>query len=162
MVPPEPVEPGGEPSWPAETWLEAVRDAERRGELLSAFDLAGRGLEEHPGDVDLRYRAVLALARTGSTGQAARRFVELELSSVDTEDVAALEARIQKDEALAATGDRRRRLAAHAATTYRVIRDRTRGYFPAINAATLTLVAGDTATAQLLAREALELVFGLG
>ncbi|HEY5025398.1 MAG TPA: adenylate/guanylate cyclase domain-containing protein [Acidimicrobiales bacterium] len=162
MVPPEPTGSIGEPSRTTETWLEAVRDAERRGELLSAFDLAARGLEEYPGDVELRYRAVLALARTGSTGQAARRFVELDLSAVDTEDVAALEARIQKDEALAATGDERRRLAAHAATTYRIIRDRTRGYFPAINAATLTLVAGDTSTAQTLAREALELVSSSG
>src|SRR5579864_2898184 len=97
-----------EPSRTPEAWLEAVRDAERRGELLSAFDLAEQGLEEYPGHLELRFRAVLCLARTGSTGQAARRFMQLDLSSVDTEDVAALEARIQKDEALAATGSDRK------------------------------------------------------
>jgi len=70
----------GPPYACAEAWLATVRDAERRGELLSAFDLAARGLEEHPGDVSLRYRAVLALARTGSTAQAARRFEEPGLS----------------------------------------------------------------------------------
>jgi class 3 adenylate cyclase len=139
-----------------------VRNAERRGELLSAFDLAERGLEEYPGEAALRFRAVLSLARTGSTSQAARRFVEFDLSSVDTEDVAALEARIQKDEALAAEGSERRRLAARAATAYRVIRDRTQGYFPAINAATLTLVAGDTEAARALARDALDLVAASG
>jgi len=150
--------PTVEPSRTAEAWLASVRDAERRGELLSAFDLAERGLEEHPGDVSLRHRAVLALARTGATSQAQRRFADLGLSSVDTEDVAALEARIQKDAALAASGDERRRLAAHAATAYRVIRDRSRGYFPAVNAATLTLVAGDVSGAHALARDALDLV----
>ncbi len=142
----------------AEAWLADVRDAERRGELLAAFDLAERGLEEYPGDMALRYHAVLALARTGSTAQAARRFTELDLASVDTEDVAALEARIGKDVALAATGDERRRLAVQTAGAYRDIRDRTDGYFPAINAATLTLVAGDVAGAQALARDALALV----
>src|SRR5271155_1864879 len=89
--------PGREPGRSAGVWLTAVRDAQRRGELLLAFDLAGRGLEEHPGDVELRYRSVLALARAGSTAQAARRFTELGLASVDSEDVASLEARIQKD-----------------------------------------------------------------
>lgn len=162
MVRPGQARPSEGPSRTAEAWLDAVRDAERRGELLSAFDLAERGLEEYPGDVALRYRAVLSLARTGSTGQAARRFSEFDLSSVDTEDVAALEARIHKDEALAATGAERRRLADRAATAYQVIRDRTHGYFPAINAATLTLVAGDTAAADALARNALDLVAASG
>jgi hypothetical protein len=112
--------------------------------------------------VALQYRAVLSLARTGSTGQAARRFVEFDLSSIDTEDVAALEARIQKDEALAAAGSDRRRLAARAAEAYRAIRDRTHGYFPAINAATLTLVAGDATAARALAHDALDLVAASG
>jgi hypothetical protein len=162
MVRPGDAQPSAAPSRTADAWLQAVRDAERRGELLAAFDLAERGLEEYPGDVALRFRAVLSLARTGSTGQAARRFIELDLSSVDTEDVAALEARIQKDEALAAVGAERRRLAARAATAYRVIRDRTHGYFPAINAATLTLVAGDATAARALARDALGLVAAAG
>jgi len=142
----------------ANEWLNAVLDAERRGELLVAFDLAERGLEDHPGDVPLRYRAVLALARTGSTTQAERRFHEHDLSAVDTEDVAALEARIQKDGALAAVGDERKRLAADAARSYTHIRARTAGFFPAINAATLTLVAGNAAAAHALARDALHLV----
>jgi hypothetical protein len=158
MVRPGEAQPSDDSSRTAAAWLEAVRDAERRGELLSAFDLAEQGLEEYPGDVALRFRAVLALARTGSTDQAARRFIQFDLSAVDTEDVAALEARIQKDEALAATGSERRRLAARAANAYRVIRDRTHGYFPAINAATLTLVAGDGAAARALAGDALDLV----
>ena len=130
-------------SRPAAEWLEMVRREERRGELLAAYDIANRGLEQHPEDVDLAYRAVLALARTGSTSEAERRFVELHLTDIDTEDVAALWARILKDRALAASGEERRHLAEAAALAYQRIADQNRAYFPAINAATLHLVAGD-------------------
>src|SRR5947208_16089947 len=99
-------------------WLEAVVAAERRGELLSAFDLAEQGLGEHPGDVPLQHRAVLALARAGATGHAAERFEQYGLADVATEDVRALEARIVKDTALAAEGDERRRLALRSAALY--------------------------------------------
>src|SRR3954454_11998080 len=101
---------------------EAVLEAERRGELLTAFDLADRGLAEHADDVWLKHRAVLALARAGSTGEAARRFGEYGLAGVEDEDVAALEARIAKDIALAAAdGTARRDGSAHSATLYEAI-----------------------------------------
>jgi hypothetical protein len=133
-------------------WLDEVVAAERSGELLSAVDLAERGLEQHPGDVALQYRAVLALARAGSTEQAARRFEEFGLGAVDTEDVRALEARIAKDVALAATPVERRTLARRSAALYGEIFAATGGYYPAINAATLLLVGGDADAAKALAR----------
>src|SRR5207248_588496 len=102
-------------------WFDAVVAAERRGELLTAVDLAERGLEARPGDVALRYRAVLALARAGSTGEAARRFAEYELDRLADEDAQALGARIAKDVALAADGDERRRLALSSAELYAAI-----------------------------------------
>lgn len=139
----------------ASQWLEMVRRQEKRGELLAAYDTARRGLEEHPGDVELAYRAVLALARTGATYEADRRFNELGLSGIDTDDVSALGARIQKDRSLAAVGGERLKLAASAASSYRRIWDRSGSYFPAINAATLSLVAGDAVAARGLAAEAL-------
>jgi len=142
MSPAEEERPKEGPTKSADQWLAAVLRAERRGELLTAFDLAERGLDEHPDEVSLRFHAVLALARTGSTTQAMRRFIELDLSSVDSEDAGSLEARLAKDLALMATGAERRRLARDASLAYRLIRDRTNGYFPAINAATLALVAG--------------------
>jgi len=46
---------------------------------------------------------VLALARAGSTDEARRRFDAYGLAAVDEEDVQALQARIAKDVALAAT-----------------------------------------------------------
>ena len=138
MSPSEDEQPKDVPARSAEAWLTAVRDAERRGELLSAFDLAERGLEEHPGEMALRYHAVLALARTGSTDQAARRFVRARSGTRSTPKTSPRsQARIGKDVALAASGEAQRRLAGQAAMAYRVIRDRTHGYFPAINAATL-------------------------
>jgi len=143
-------------------WLEMTLREERRGELLAAYDLAGRGLEQHPGDVELAYRAVLALARTGATNEAARRFRELGLSDIDSEDVSALGARIQKDGALAVDGDERRARAAAAAASYQRIWERSGGYFPAVNAATLTLVAGQPDTARTLAGKALAAVEASG
>jgi class 3 adenylate cyclase len=141
-------------------WLEAVVDAERRAELLSACDIADRGLDEHPGDIPLQHRAVLALARAGSTEQAARRFEHYGLSGVESEDVRALEARIAKDIALAADDEERRLHAAQSAGLYEEIIDDTDGYYPGINAATLRLVSGDLDGARRLARQVLEIVLG--
>ena len=139
-------------------WLEAVKLEERRGELLTAFDLAERGLAEHPDDLWLKHRAVLALARAGATVEAARRFEEYGLAGVQDEDIAALHARIFKDLALASEGGEQRREAAHAANLYGAVFARTGGYYPAVNAATMRLVAGDLDRAQELAATALELV----
>ena len=137
-------------------WAEAVRDAERRGELLTAFDLAERALEEHSDDLWLRHRAVLALARAGSTDQAARRFREYGLTDVETEDVAALRARIVKDIALGGEGAERRQAATRSAELYAAIHARTGGWYPAVNAATLSLVAGDPDRAREFAQAALD------
>jgi hypothetical protein len=142
----------------AAQWLEQVAAAERRGELLSAVDLAERGLEEHPGDPALQYKVVLALARAGSTDTAAQRFEEYGLGACDDEDSQALGARIAKDVALAATGEEQLRLALRSAELYGSVFDRTGGYYSAVNAATLRLLAGDRSTSRALARRVLELV----
>jgi tetratricopeptide repeat protein len=139
-------------------WLEAVRREERRGELLAAFDLAERGLAEHPHDVLLKHRAVLALARAGATDEAARRFAEYGLDRIGGEDIGALQARIAKDAALSQDGHARVREAAHAADLYEAVFARTGGYYPAINAATLSLIGGDAARASELAESVLDLV----
>ena len=139
-------------------WLAEVRDAERRGELLAAVDLAERGLAEHPDDLRLRHRAVLCLARSGSTEEATRRFESYRLFELEDadEDVGSLGARIAKDRAMAAAADQRPALAARAARRYLTVFEQTRGYYPAINAATLSLIAGDRPAAQRLAAAALE------
>ena len=147
---------------PARWWLEAVEAQERRGELLAAFDLAERGLAQHPRDLRLEHRAVLALARAGATGEAARRFDEYQLARSDDEDVASLKARIAKDEALAAEGSERRTLTMRAAELYEAIYARTEGYYPGFNAATLWLIAGQPERSRQLARGVLERLDELG
>jgi class 3 adenylate cyclase/tetratricopeptide (TPR) repeat protein len=128
---------------------EAVLEAERRGEMLTAFDLAARALEGNPEDLWLKHRAVLALARAGSTGEAARHFSDYGLGGVDDEDIQSLEARIAKDCAIAAGGG-----FAQAAELYETIFRRSGGYYPAVNAATLCMLDGQTERAAALAREA--------
>src|SRR2546423_11133419 len=141
-----------------ESWLEAVRGAQRRGELLTAVDLAEQGLSEYPDDAWLKHAAVLALARAGATEEAARRFERYGLDASQEEDIAALAARIAKDLALSADGGERAALAARARDRYQAIFARTGGYYPAINAATLSLVSGEPQRATELARVALDLV----
>jgi hypothetical protein len=143
---------------PADWWLEAVKREERRGELLAAFDYAERGLDEHPQSLALKHRAVLSLARTGATEEAAARYERYGLGQVADEDIAALGARIAKDAALAHDGPERRRLAASAASLYGAIFERTGGYYPAINGATLWLLAGSRERASRLARTVLEVL----
>jgi class 3 adenylate cyclase len=145
-------------SRPATGWLEAVKAAERRGELLTAVDLAEQGLAEHPEDLWLKHRAVLALARAGATREAAQRFERYGLRATDEEDIAALAGRIAKDLALEAAAMGRSAEAVGARDLYQAIHARTGGYYPAINAATLSLVAGEPPRARELARTALDVL----
>lgn len=147
-------------------WISEIRDANARGEVLQAFDLAERGLADFPDDSALQYSAVLALARAGATRQARIRYDRFKLGDLIADrpadafltDVAALDARIAKDEALRETGLRRSKLLTVAASRYEAIFRRTGGYYPGINAATLTLLAGDLPRAESLAREVLNVV----
>ena len=140
----------------AQAWLEAVRSQERRGEPLAAFDVADRGLAEYPDDLTLKHRAVLALARSGATEEAARRFADYGLAGSEDEDIGALRARIAKDHALLEEGGERRRRAGQAAELYARVFQRTRGYYPAINAATMWMLAGERERSRQLATGVLE------
>jgi tetratricopeptide (TPR) repeat protein len=142
----------------AEKWLEQVRSAARRGELLTAVDLAEQGLSEHPDELWLKHASVLALARAGATDEAAERFHGYGLASRHEEDVAALGARIAKDLALAADDGERSEKAGAARDRYQSIFERTGGYYPAVNAATLSLLAGEPERARELAHMVLDLV----
>jgi hypothetical protein len=139
---------------PAE-WFDAVADAERRGELLTAVDIAEQGLAEHPDALQLKHRAVLALARAGATDEAAARFHRYGLEAVEEPDVVALGARIAKDRALDADGDERARRASRARDLYQRLYARSGEYYPAINAATLSLLAGEPERARETATEVL-------
>lgn len=119
--------------------LELARNAERRGEVLLAVDLADRGLAERPDDLELQRIAVLALARAGATDAAAKRFTESGLARSEDREVLALGARIAKDLALRAEGESRIKRAQRAAHRYAALG----GSYPLVNAATLSVIAGD-------------------
>jgi hypothetical protein len=149
--------------------LAGIRASLARGEYLEAFDRATTASAEHPDDLELQYHAVLALARAGASQRAVQLLAPLtdaasarDLSEDLTEDIAALEARLTKDRALAAPPADRRRLARHAAERYEDIYRRLGRPYTCINAATMWLVAGDAARAAELARSARALVLALG
>lgn len=137
-----------------------------QGEYLKAYDLAAGLLEMGEGDLELRYLAVLALARAGATTQARRRYDAFGLGSVDAgsgtgrlaEDVAALGARLDKDIALARDGEQRGLWAARAASGYGAAFERFRSPYMAANAATMWLVAGEHARAEQAASLALDVL----
>src|SRR5271156_3010082 len=98
----EPLREPSPPTKPPAEWLGLVRAAEKSGDHLRAYDLALRGLHEHKTDPGLRYRAVLTIARAGGLSQARAHIREFGFSPAsDDEDVACLEPRLVKDEALA-------------------------------------------------------------
>jgi adenylate cyclase len=141
--------------------LASIRAAMARGEYLLAFDEATAAVEKRPDDVELRYLAVLALARAGATDRAAAVLASSDLEAAAggaspalQEDVAALGARLAKDRALAATGQRRRARAREAAERYEATYRRLGRSYTCINAATMWLAAGDPARSAELARAA--------
>ena len=141
----------------ASDWLARVRQFERRGELLLAYDTALHGLEEHPYDVWLGHRAVLSLAKAGATGRAEAEFARLRLQASSEPDVVALGARIAKDRALAASEEERAALLSRAADRYEAIYRASGGYYPGVNVATLRLLASEREAAERVAREVLTL-----
>jgi class 3 adenylate cyclase/tetratricopeptide (TPR) repeat protein len=142
----------------AAQWLSAVKAFEREGEFFKAFDLAAQALGSHHDDLWLKHRAVLCLARAGAIDLAQQKYSEFGLpgAAFDNEDIDALGARLLKDQALAAAGERRRKMASDAADRYAAIHERYHNYYPAINAASMRLIAGDKVGAEAFARFALE------
>jgi hypothetical protein len=141
----------------AQDTVQAIRAAERQGDVLRAYDIAQRGLADDGDDLWLRHRAVLDLARSGSTHFALAEFERLGLARLVEryQDIAGLRARLAKDLALASGGETRAAAARESAAVYRDAFRRWDGIYPAINAASMFLVAGERAEARDLARSTL-------
>lgn len=120
----------------------------RRGEILAAYDIAHAALEAGETSRDIAHAAVLCLARAGAVDFARAEYVRLGLAEADDHaDAVALGGRLLKDVALAARGARRAAFARASRRRYEALSDRFGGLYGAINAATMTLVAGDRAEA---------------
>jgi hypothetical protein len=144
-----------------EAAAKATLAAMRGGDLLAAYDLAERGLRNAPDDLDLKYLSVLALARSGATELASKRFQRLGLgASVAARghlavDIPALAARLAKDLALNTQGPERPRLLLRAADAYEALFAASGDPYPGVNAAALTLWAGNRKKAAAMAADAL-------
>ena len=139
----------------AADWLARVRAFEKQGEFFRAYDTGLQGLAACPGDRALKHRAVLALARAGATELAIDRYRAFELGLASDTDTRTLHARLMKDQAYAARPERRTAAMADAGGLYEAIYRDVGDSYPAINAASLFLLAGQRERAEALAREVL-------
>ena len=141
----------------ADDFVKDIVEAEERGEFFTAHDIARQALDLYADNAELKYHAAFALARTGAVRQARQLYEEFRLAESEIEDYAALGPRLTKDLALALSGEDRRRLLSDAASQYEAVFRRTGGYYTAINAASMRLLAGDADAAARLASEVLTL-----
>ena len=128
---------------------------QRSGNFVAAFDIAQEGLSLWPKSLPLQHVAILALASCGSTGAALAAYRGSDLKASTSEDFLALEARLLKDLAFLAGGANAAPLLIEAAEAYERIADRTKGAYPAQNAALLWALAGDATRANRLAASVL-------
>jgi DNA-binding SARP family transcriptional activator/CRP-like cAMP-binding protein len=149
---------------------EAVRELIRDGQYLHAYDVAAEAIDRGSGDPETRFLAVLALARSGATHQARRRYDTLGLATIApqsvptrlAQDMAGLAARLDKDMAMRATGESRARWARRSAQGYQEAFERHGSAFLAVNASTMWLVAADRAGTEHMAKAALESLAAAG
>lgn len=140
-----------------------VQDLIRLGHYLQAYDTAAGQIERGNTAPEIRYLAVLALARSGATAQARRRHEQYGLASIDPAtltsqlagDLAVLAARLDKDEALA-RGDDGAAWAERSARGYETAFDGSGSAYHAVNAATMWLLSGNQQKADEIATRALE------
>lgn len=130
----------------------------RRGEILAAYDIARAALAAGETSREAAHAAVLCLARSGAVDFARAEYVRLGLDQAeDHADAIALGGRLLKDVALAARGARRVAFAKASIRRYEALSARFGGLYGAINAATMTLVAGDRDGARARAAAALDM-----
>ncbi|WP_323760385.1 adenylate/guanylate cyclase domain-containing protein [Maricaulis sp.] len=135
---------------------ERIIDRFNQGDLARAYDLCQDGLRECPDDHWLKHRAVLCLIRSGALERAAAVYQDYRLSEVrDDEDCLAVGARLLKALALESSGQAFARLALESADKYADVHARTGGHYPAINAASMYMLAGRSKQAETYAKRVL-------
>jgi DNA-binding SARP family transcriptional activator len=140
-----------------------LRDLLRRGHYLQTYDLAAGHIERGNAAPEIRYLAVLALARSGATAQARRRYEQYGLGSLRPDslssqlagDLPVLAARLDKDEALARGGEGAA-WAERSARGYEAAFELSGSAYHAVNAATMWLLSGDEKRAAEIADRALK------
>jgi len=111
-------------------------------DYIRTYEDAVEGLRQNPNDPVLQHKAVLALARAGSTKLALTEYGRYGLSSVrHHEDIMSLGARLSKDLYLASSGKEALEHARDAAHKYEAAYKDSHGFYSGVNAATMALVA---------------------
>ena len=139
----------------AASMLREVRSLESAADFLLAHDRARSAIDAHPAEMEFKYLAVRSLARAGGTRQALELYERYALGGHDRADYRALRARLEKDLALRASGSNRNARLREAGRMYGELFRGSGGYYAAVNAATLFLLAGDDEIARGYARETL-------
>jgi adenylate cyclase len=145
---------------PVEYWSQLSAKAETSGDYLTACDAALLGLEQHPDARELQYRAILNLSRSGANRRARELWVRYRLQPNLTngsingnleEYIAALGARLDREEAFAGDAAQRTAKLTKAAKHYESIYRQTGSTFLGINAAVLHELSGAPARASEIA-----------
>jgi adenylate cyclase len=132
--------------------LYAAADADRaQGNVLAAFDLVQQGREQGTRSQALDYLLVRLTTELGDYDGAMRLYDHLRLHDHDAVDLLALKGRILKDKAFLAEGRQRADLLNQAGEAYRRAHHVSGAYYPAINAASLMMLAGRSDDARQLA-----------
>ncbi|RKQ96106.1 adenylate/guanylate cyclase domain-containing protein [Maricaulis maris] len=135
---------------------ERIIDRFNQGDLARAYDLCQDGLRDRPDDFWLKHRAVLCLIRSGALERASAAYHEYRLAEIrHDEDCLAVGARLLKALALESSGQAFARFARESARNYADVHARTGGHYPAINAASMYMLAGDPGPAEIYARKVL-------
>ena len=142
-----------------------ARKALELGHPSLAFDILKRGLARFANNIEMGYLAALSLARGGSTGGAGEQLQNV-MASISSDDpwfmdVLSLSGRIAKDRYTKLKGQARAQAARRSAEFYTQAFSATGDYFPGINAATMTLIAGDETSSASMAQRVLTICEGL-
>lgn len=145
---------------PVEGWAQLSDKWQASGNYLGACDAALLGLEQHPHARELQYRAVLNLSRIGASKRARQLWLRYRLQPGFEdpcfrggleENIAALGARLDREEAYVGDAVERLTRLRKAAQHYETIYKLSTGAFPGINAAVLYELSGNSARACELA-----------
>jgi adenylate cyclase len=150
-----------EPAHSVEFWSQLSESREQSGDYLGACDAALLGLEQHSEARELQYRAILSLSRAGAVRRARQLWSHYRLDSLRDqvtannigENIAALGARLEREEAFTSGDTERLARLRKAAALYETIYLRTGNAFPGINAAVLNELSGGHARASEIAAD---------
>lgn len=132
--------------------LYAAADADRaHGDVLAAFDRVQRGRELGTRSAPLDYLLVRLTTELGDYDRALRLYDELRLQDHDAVDSLTLKGRILKDKAFLAGAEERAVLLQQAGEVYQRAYAASGEHYPAINAASLLMLAGLNEEARHLA-----------